>query len=123
MSIVYILIMMLYFFFSPQADCQSLSEPLKGVKISAVQISGYDKTVTPGLKVEAAENAVKYIYQAARDTAQLVVFPEYYLGRIKVPGEETKMISEAAAKNNIYVIIGSWEVIDDSTFLQCSTFI
>jgi predicted amidohydrolase len=99
---------------------QNLPEPLEKVKIAAVQISGYDKTVTPGLKVKAAENAVNYIEMAARDTAQLVVFPGYYLGRISVPGEETRIISEATAKNNIYVIIGSWEVIDDSTFYNAA---
>ncbi len=98
------------------ADSQISAESMTSVKIAAVQISGYDKTVTPGFKIDAAENAVKYIERAAEDTAQLVVFPEYYLGRISIPGRETKLIGEVAAKNKIYVIIGSWEVMNDSIF-------
>lgn len=103
-------------FFLPPLESQTYSESMTRVKIAAVQISGYDKTVTPGFKVDAAENAVKYIERAAKDTAQLVVFPEYYLGRISIPGRETKLIGEAAAKNKIYVIIGSWEVMNDTIF-------
>ena len=101
---------------STSLKSQASSETMTRVKIAAVQISGYDKTVTPGLKINAAENAVKYIEQASSDTAQMVVFPEYYLGRISIPGRETKLIAEAAEKHGIYVIIGSWEVINDSTF-------
>ena len=103
-------------FFLPPLDSQTYSESMARVKIAAVQISGYDKTVTPGLKINAVENAVNYIEQASDDTAQMVVFPEYYLGRISIPGRETKIIAEAAQKRGIYVIIGSWEVINDSTF-------
>ena len=99
---------------------QNIPENQLRVKISAVQISGYDKIVTPGLSLKAVEKAVSYIDKAGCDTAQLVVFPEYYLGRISVPGEETRMLSEAAARNRIYVIIGSWEVIDDTTFYNAA---
>ncbi len=102
--------------YTSRSDGQAASEPVSRVKIAAVQISGYDKTVTPGFEIDAVGNAIAYIDRAARDTAQLVVFPEYYLGRISIPGKETEALSKAAARNNIYVIIGSWEVYDDNSF-------
>lgn len=111
----FLLVLIILLYASP-LKAQSASKSRTKVKIAAVQISGYDKTLTPGLKINAAENAVKYIERAARDTAQMVVFPEYYLGRISIPGPETRMIAKAAAKHKIYVIIGSWEVIDEASF-------
>ncbi len=86
------------------------------VKVAAVQLSGYDKTVTPGLEIDVVGKVLPYIEKAAKDSAQIVVFPEYILGRIEVPGEETKAIAKAAAKNRIYVVIGSWEVFEDGSF-------
>jgi len=86
------------------------------VKIAAVQISGYDKGDARREGYEAAEQLVPYIERAGRDGAQLVVFPEYVLGRIKVPGPTTTIISTAAAAAGIYVIVGCWEVHDDATF-------
>ena len=57
------------------------------------------------LFVQAAEGSsygiVPYIDKAGKDNAQLVVFPEYVLGRIPVPGPTTKKISAAAAANSI----------------------
>jgi predicted amidohydrolase len=44
------------------------------------------------------ESVVRYIEKAAADGAQLVVFPEYLLGRIPVPGPQTERISKAAAR-------------------------
>jgi N-carbamoylputrescine amidase len=67
---------------------------------------GYDPT----------EAMVPYIDRAGRDDAQLVVFPEYVLGRIQVPGAETRKIAKAAAANRIYVIVGCWEVHKDGSF-------
>jgi len=99
---------------------QSSKEDWDRVKIAAVQILGYDKTVTPGLEIDAVAKVVKYIERAASDTAQLVVFPEYYLGRIYIPGEETRIIGEAAAKHGIYVIIGSWEVFDEKNYANAA---
>jgi predicted amidohydrolase len=99
---------------------QKVKEKPDRVKVAAVQVSGYDKTVTPGLKIDVVGKAVSYIEKAAADTAALVVFPEYYLGRISVPGKETRAISRAAARNHIYVIIGSWEVFDDSSFANAA---
>jgi predicted amidohydrolase len=59
---------------------------------------------------------IPYVDRAGRDGAELVVFPEYVLGRISVPGPETRKFSEAAANHRIYVIVGCWEVFDDGTF-------
>ncbi len=86
------------------------------VKVAAVQLSGYDKTVAPGLEIDVVGKVIPYIEQAARDSAQLVVFPEYIMGRIKIPGKETKALAEAASRNHIYVVIGCWELFKDGSF-------
>ena len=56
---------------------------------------GFDPTTT----------GVRYIQKVAKDGAQLVVFPEYPLGRISVPSPQTEWISKAAAASRIYVIV------------------
>jgi len=86
------------------------------VKIAAVQISGYDKGDAPREGYDAADKLVPYVERAGKDGAQLVVFPEYILGRIQVPGPSTEKISAAASAQGIYVIVGCWEVYDDATF-------
>ena len=86
------------------------------VKVAAVQINGYDKGDLPREGYQPAKSLVPYIDRAGRDEAQLIVFPEYILGRIRVPGPETKMISEAAESNKIYVIVGCWELLDNKRF-------
>jgi predicted amidohydrolase len=99
---------------------QCLKNPSDFVKVAAVQINGHDKSLLPKLELDDVGKAVHYIERAAKDSAKLVVFPEYYLGPISIPGKETSAISEAAACNNIYVIIGSWEVFNDSTFANAA---
>ena len=86
------------------------------VKVAAVQMLGYDKTDMPRPGFDPSEAVVRYIERAAKDGAQLVVFPEYLLGRISVPGPQTERISKAAAAGKIYVVVGCWEVFDDSSF-------
>jgi predicted amidohydrolase len=86
------------------------------VKVAAVQISGYDKTDVPRPGFDPPQLVVRYIERAAKDAAQLVVFPEYLLGRISVPGPETERISKAAAEHRIYVVAGCWEVFGDGSF-------
>ncbi|MHB8969881.1 MAG: carbon-nitrogen hydrolase family protein [Pirellulaceae bacterium] len=86
------------------------------VKVAAVQLLGYDKTDLPRPGFDPSTMVVPYIQKAAKDGAQLVVFPEYLLGRIAVPGPQTERISKAAAAGRIYVIVGCWEVFDDSSF-------
>jgi len=94
------------------------AEPKKPrqVKVAAVQMLGYDKTDVPRPGFDPSEAVVQYIQTAAKDEAQLVVFPEYLLGRISVPGPETERISKAAAADRIYVIVGCWEVFQDGSF-------
>ncbi len=86
------------------------------VKVAAVQISGYDKGDVPRPGYDPTADLIPYIDRAGKDGAQLVVFPEYVLGHIPVPGPDTERISVAAAANNIYVIVGCWEVYADGTF-------
>ena len=94
------------------------AEPRKPahVKVAAVQMPGYDKTDVPRPGSDPSEAVVGYVERAAMDGAQLVVFPEYLLGRISVPGPETERISKAAAAGRIYVIVGCWEVFKDGSF-------
>lgn len=86
------------------------------VRIAAVQVNGYDKGDLKRDGYHPEKTFVKYIDRAGRDGAQLVVFPEYVLGRISVPGPETQEIARAAKANAVYVAIGCWEVFADSTF-------
>lgn len=86
------------------------------VKIAAVQISGYDKGDSPREDYHPVDKLVPYIERAGREGAQLVVFPEYILGRIEVPGSATRKISAAAAAAHIYVIVGCWELLGGDTF-------
>ena len=86
------------------------------VKVAAVQIGGYDKWLKIKEGCNTVESVVDYVERAASDGVQLIVFPEYHLGRISVPGPQTKKISKAAAENSIYVIVGCWEVFKDESF-------
>jgi len=90
------------------------------VKVAAVQILGYDKTDVPRPGYDPTEAMVPYINKAGDEGAQLVVFPEYVLGRIPVPGPTTERISKAAAANSIYVIGGCWGVYDDDSFANAA---
>ena len=86
------------------------------VKVAAVQICGYDKGDVPRPGYDPTVAILPYIDRAGDDGAQLVVFPEYVLGRIQVPGPETERIATTAARNRIYVIVGCWEVFQDGTY-------
>lgn len=86
------------------------------VKVAAVQIDGYDKGDVPREGYRPEEKIVPYIDRAGKDGAELVVFPEYVLGRIEVPGRATEAVAAAAKSNSIYVIVGCWEVFEDGTF-------
>jgi predicted amidohydrolase len=86
------------------------------VKIAAVQISGYDKGDLPRKDFTPTKSFLPYIDRAGRDGAELIVFPEYVLGRIQVPGQETAKIGASAKANSIYVIVGCWELVQDGTF-------
>lgn len=95
-------------------DSNDLNRDL--VKVAAVQISGYDKGDLPREGYDPAAQLIPYIDRAGKDEAQLVVFPEYVLGHIKVPGQETERISAAAKASSIYVVVGCWEGLADGKF-------
>ena len=86
------------------------------VKVAAVQVSGYDKGDLPREGFDPGGKLIPYINRAGTEKAQLVVFPEYVLGRITVPGPITEKIAASAKANSIYVIVGCWEVFADDTF-------
>src|SRR3954464_13835188 len=86
------------------------------VKVAAVQMLGYDKTDLPRPGFDPSEAVARYVERAAGDGAQLVVFPEYLLGRIPVPGPQTERIAGAAAAGKVYVVVGCWEVSKDGSF-------
>lgn len=86
------------------------------IKIAAVQVSGYDKGFVERPGYDPTEAIAKYVKKASADGAQLVVFPEYYLGRIEVPSPVTEKISKAAAEAGVYVIVGCWEVHANNSF-------
>jgi len=90
------------------------------VKVAAVQILGYDKTDVPRPGYDPSGPIVDYVNRAGAEGAQLVVFPEYVLGRISVPSPSTERISKAAAKNRIYVIVGCWELYEDGSFANAA---
>lgn len=79
------------------------------IKVAAVQLAGYDKGELPREGYSPAKKIVEFIDRAGRDQVDLVVFPEYVLGHIRVPGAETKQISTAAKQANAYVAVGCWE--------------
>jgi len=86
------------------------------VKVAAVQISCYDKGDLPRAGYDPAVQLVSYIDRAGKDKAQLIVFPEYVLGRISVPGPETEKLAAAAKANSVYVIVGCWEIFESGSF-------
>ena len=82
------------------------------VRIAAVQISGYDKGDLPRAGFDPVAALLPYIRRAGQDGAELVVFPEYVLGHIPVPGPSTQRIAAAARQARVSVIVGCWEVLD-----------
>ena len=103
-----------------QADLPGKASRPDTVKVAAVQISGYDKGEVPRPDYHPTQAIIPYINRAGKDGAQLVVFPEYVLGHIAVPGKETQAIAAAAAANRIYVIVGSWEVFHDGSYANAA---
>jgi predicted amidohydrolase len=86
------------------------------VKVAAVQITGYDKHFVRKPGFDPSDSIVRYVDRAGKDGARLVVFPEYHLGHFSIPCPMIDKIAEAARRNEIYVIVGGWEVFDDQSF-------
>ncbi|MCC5874737.1 MAG: carbon-nitrogen hydrolase family protein [Candidatus Sumerlaeia bacterium] len=93
-------------------------------RVAAVQITGpWMWRVPPTEETDPATLLVPYIEKAASDGADLVVFPELYLGMFRVPSPQSETISTAARENNINVIVGCFEVFDDEGNYGNSTLI
>lgn len=90
------------------------------VKVAAVQITGYTKCFRKRPGYDPSTVIVEYTKKAASQGAQLVVFPEYHLGRIRVPSDVTRRISQVAADHNIYVIVGCWELLEEEEFANAA---
>lgn len=86
------------------------------VKVAAVQINGYDKGDLPKPDFDPVASLLPHIARAGQEDCQLIVFPEYILGHISVPGPETNRISAAAKASSVYVVVGCWENFEDQTF-------
>jgi len=96
----------------------------KSARVAAVQINGPWNWQIPTTKAnDTAAAIVPYIDRAGKDKADLVVFPELYLGMFRVPSPQTEAISEAAKRNNIYVMVGCFEVVNDKGDYGNSTLI
>lgn len=90
------------------------------VTVAAVQLSGYDKVgnIAPDLDPVAA--MLPYIERAGREEVDLLVFPEYHLGRIRIPGPETKRIGAAVREQALYVVAGSWELLEGGKYANAA---
>ena len=86
------------------------------IKVAAVQINGYDKGDLPRDGYDPTVRILPFIDRAGKEHVDLIVFPEYVLGHIRVPGPSTKKIAAAAATNRVYVIVGCWEQYSDGTY-------
>ena len=61
-----------------------------------------------------------FIERAGRERVDLLVFPEYHLGRIRLPGPETERLGEAIRAQRIYVIVGGWELLGAGKFANAA---
>jgi len=84
----------------------------KKVKVAAVQLWWPGKKDEP----DPVKSILKYIDRAGKEGVQLIVFPEYLLGRFKVPSPQTKAVADAAKKNNLYVVVGGWEEFENGEY-------
>ncbi len=90
------------------------------VTVAAVQLAGYDKVgdIEPGR--DPVEALSPHIERAGREGVDLLVFPEYHLGRIRIPGPETERIGAAVREQGLYVIVGSWEVLEGDKYANAA---
>jgi len=86
------------------------------VSVAAVQLTGYDKVGNAPKGIDPVAVLLPYIERAGREDVDLLVFPEYHLGRIQVPGPETECLAAPIGRQSIYVIVGAWEVLGDDQY-------
>ena len=112
---------------APAAEVQPITAAQiahKSVRVAAVQITGpWNWQVPTTEKNDTAAAIIPYIDRAGRDHADLVVFPELYLGMFRVPSPQTEAIAAAAKRNKLYVMVGCFEVTNDKGDYANSTLI
>ena len=86
------------------------------VKVAAVQVSGYDKGELPREGFDPTAKLLPYIERAGKEKVDLVVFPEYVLGHIKINGPECQRIAKAAKRHALYVVVGCWEQLEKEKY-------
>lgn len=90
------------------------------VSVAAVQISGYDKVGECPESADPVSIMLPCIQAAGRNKTDLLVFPEYHLGKIAVPGTETQRIADAVRQQNLHLIVGAWELLDEGKFANAA---
>jgi predicted amidohydrolase len=96
----------------------------KSVKVAAVQIDGpWCWQVPSGPANDPAKAIVPHIDRAGREGADLIVFPELFLGMFRVPSPQTETIAAAAKRNKVHVMVGCFEVINGKGDYGNSTLI
>lgn len=112
---------------TPAAEVQPITAAQiahKSVRVAAVQITGpWNWQVPTTEKNDTAAALIPYIDRAGKDKADLVVFPELYLGMFRVPSSQTEAIAAAAKRNKLYVMVGCFEVTNDKGDYGNSTLI
>lgn len=86
------------------------------VRVAAVQVMGCGKDGAAPSGLDPVGVLLPYIAQAGRDHTDLLVFPEYHLGHIAVPGPETARIAEAVQAARVHVIVGCWRQLDGPAY-------
>jgi len=72
------------------------------VKVAAAQVEIHTDT--------QIDQIVEFIDRAGTDKAEMIVLGEYLLGPFyKDSSDVVKRVSDAAKRNNIYVVVGGWE--------------
>lgn len=94
------------------------------IRVATVQIDGpWNWRVPTTPQNDPADPLLPYIARAGAEQADLIVFPELYLGMFRVPSPQTEKIAAAARQHRINVMVGCFEVLDDAGHYANSTLI
>lgn len=105
---------------APIAATGKENRTMDTIKVMAVQMHGYDKMGNIQPELDPVDALIPHIEKAGTDKADLLVFPEYHLGRIRIPGPETERIGEAVCKQSVNVIVGGWELLENDRFANAA---